>query len=416
MTDTVTGSGAGRDDGAVRPPVLRTAERASQQRRATWTELFFDLVFVVAVSRINEILAGDQSCAGVLWFLGVFIVVTWSWNNFVMYTERFDTDDVVHRLAKAAAMFAVAAVAFAAPEARGPGAVEFALAYLALRLVLVGLYVRAWRHLPEVRSATNAYVAGFGLGAACWAVSLAVPADTRPVLWVIGGAIELLTPLVGWPRFGELAIDEKHLEERSGQFTLIVLGEAVAATVGALTDIRWDGRVWAVVIAAALIVFCLWWLTFDFVEVGVPTDLRALAYVYAHLPVYVAIAALGVGIELVLHHVAEPDLFAQARWALCGAGALYLLGVAAIRASADPRGHALAVHPLAAAVLLAVAVAGGALSGPAVLYVIAAVLGVELFYKARFHAKDDQDCRPPARSPRPRPARAPALIPQRGPA
>ena len=167
MTDTVTGSGAGRGDGAVRPPVLRTAERGSEQRRATWTELFFDLVFVVAVSRINEILADDQSRAGVLWFLGVFIVVTWSWGNFVMYTERFDTDDVVHRLGKAAAMFAVAAVAFAAPEARGPGAVEFALAYLALRLVLVGMYVRAWRHIPEVRSATTVYLAGFGLGAAC---------------------------------------------------------------------------------------------------------------------------------------------------------------------------------------------------------------------------------------------------------
>lgn len=390
MTDTVTGSGAGRDDGAVRPPVLRTAERA-QERRATWTELFFDLVFVVAVSRINQILAGDQSRAGVLWFLGVFIAVTWSWNNFVMYAERFDTDDVVHRLAKAAAMFAVAAVAFAAPEARGPGAVELAVGYLALRLVLVGLYVRAWRHIPEVRGATTVYVAGFGLGAACWAVSLALPSDARPVLWVIGGAIELLTPLLGWPRFGEAAIDEKHLEERSGQFTLIVLGEAVAATVGALTDIRWDGRVWAVVIAAALIVFCLWWLTFDFVEVGVPTDLRGLAYVYAHIPVYVAIAAIGVGIELVLHHMGEPELFAQARWALCGAGALYLLGVAAIRASADPRAHALAVHPLAAAVLLGVAVVGGALSGAAVLYVIAAVLGVELFYKARLHGKGAED-------------------------
>lgn len=390
VNDTVSGSGAGGGEGAVRPPVLRTAEPGSRQRRATWTELFFDLVFVVAVSRINEILARDQSRAGVLWFLGVFILVTWSWGNFVMYTERFDTDDVVHRLGKASAMFAVAAVAFAAPEARGPGAVEFALAYLSLRLVLMGLYLRAWRHVPEVRGATSVYLAGFGLSAACWAVSLAVPADNRPVLWIVGGAVELLTPLVGWPRFGEVAQDEEHLEERSGQFTLIVLGEAVAATVEALTDTRWDGRVWIAVIAAALIVFCLWWLTFDFVEVGVPSDLRALAYVYAHLPVYVAIAALGVGMELVLHHVAEPHLFAQARWILCGAGALYLLGVAAIRASADPRAHLLSLHPLAATALLAVAVAGGALSGAAVLYVIAAVLGAELLYKARFRARDDQ--------------------------
>ena len=242
-----------------------------------------------------------------------------------------------------------------------------------------------------MRTATTVYLAGFGVGAACWGVSLAVPAGSRPVLWIIGGAVELLTPLVGWPRFGEAAIDEEHLEERSGQFTLIVLGEVVAGTVGALSNIRWDGRVWTVVIAAALIVFCLWWLTFDFVEVGVPSDLRALAYVYAHLPVYVAIAALGVGIELVLHHVAEPDLFAQARWVLCGACALYLLGVAAIRASVDPRRRILALHTLALAALVAIALLGGALSGAATLYCIAAVLGGELVYKARVSAKDHQD-------------------------
>ena len=372
-----------KDERAVRPPVLRTAEDTDSERRATWTELFFDLVFVVAVSRTNELLAADRSFLGAVWFAGVFAAVAWSWSNYVMYAERFDTDDVVHRLSKAAAMFAVGAVAFAAPMVRTTGAVGFAAAYLALRLVLVGLYVRAWRHLPDMRHASRVYVIGFGMGAACWAVSLVVPSDVRPVLWLAGGAIELLTPLVGWSRFGDFAAAEDHLEDRSGLFTLVVLGDAVAGVVTALDGMRWDATVWAAVVAAALLVLCLWWLTFDFVEEGAPGGNRGLAYVYSHLPVYGAIAALGVGMELVVESAADAPLAASVRWILCGAGAGYLLGVAGIRASADLHPRALALHPLAAAALLAVAVLGRDLSGSVVLFSVSGVLATELLHKAR---------------------------------
>lgn len=367
----------------VRPPVLRTAEETDRKRQATWTELFFDLVFVVAVSRTNELLTADRSVTGALWFAGVFVAVAWSWSNYVMYAERFDTDDVVHRLCKAGAMFAVAAVAFAAPDVRGPGAVVFVVAYVVLRVVLVGLYLRAWRHVPDMRHATGVYLVGFGAGAACWAASLAVDPGQRPALWVAGGAVELLTPLLGWRRFGDYALDADHLEERSGLFTLVVLGEVVAAAVEALDGVEWTVAVWAAVVAAALVVLCLWWLTFDFVEVGVPAGRRALAYLYAHVPVYGAIAALGVGVELVLRSAPGAPLGTPVRWVLCGAGAVYLLGVAGVRASTDPYPRALVVHSIAAAALVVVGVAGSDMRGAAVLSVVAAVLGAELLYKAR---------------------------------
>lgn len=182
----------------MRPPVLRTKEDG--ERRATWTELFFDLVFVAAISGTSQILADDPSGAGAMWFALVFVAVTWSWTNFVMYTERFDTDDVVHRLTKAAAMAAVAGIAYAAPDVRGDGAVEFAVAYVAMRAVLIGLYLRAWRHVVEVRSAISVYLVGFSLGAACWAASVFVDGELRIALWLAGLAVELLTPLVGWSR------------------------------------------------------------------------------------------------------------------------------------------------------------------------------------------------------------------------
>jgi low temperature requirement protein LtrA len=362
----------------VRPPVLRTQD-TDGERRATWTELFFDLVFVAAVSRTSQLLADDPSRVGAMWFALIFVAVTWSWTNFVMYTERFDTDDVPHRLTKAAAMASVAALAFVAPDARGDGAVELALAYVAMRAVLVVLYVRAWRHVPEVRSATAVYIVGFTLGAACWAASLAVEGDGRTALWVAGLAIELVTPFVGWSRFGEAAVAEEHLEERAGQFTLIVLGEAVIRTIQGLDAVPVDGRIWLTVLGVAVVIVCLWWLTFDFVE-EVPSGQRALAALSAHIPAYTDLAALGVGFELAFHHV-EASSFEQGRWILGASAALYLVGVAGIAMAAGRGPRALVIHPFTAAVALGAAVFGTSLSPPAVVAVVAAALVAEVLYK-----------------------------------
>jgi low temperature requirement protein LtrA len=211
--------------------------------------------------------------------------------------------------------------------------------------------------------------------------SLLAPEDMRPALWAAAVAIEVLTPVVGWRRLGAAAAAEEHLQERCGLFTLIVLGEVVVRTVDSLEVVHWDGRAWSAVLAVALIVVCVWWLTFDFVETTVPPGLRALAYLSAHIPTYIAIAALGVGVELAFHHVDDGALVEQGRWILCGAAALYLFSITCIRATADRRLHVLAIHPFAAAVLLGVAAAGDSLSAPAVLYVVAGVLVAELLYK-----------------------------------
>ena len=310
----------------------------------------------------------------------MFLSLAWSWSNFVMYTERFDTDDVPHRLTKAVAMLAVAGLAYTAPDARGDGAVQFALAYVAMRVVLIGLYLRAWRHVPEVRSAISVYLVGFSLGAACWAASVFVQGDRRIVLWVTGVLVEVVTPLVGWPRLGDAAAATEHLEERAGQFTLIVLGEAVIRAVDGLDGVHWSARVSLTALLAAVVIGCLWWLTFDFV-VTVPAGLRALAALSAHIPTYTAIAALGVAFELAFHHAEEAALFRQGRWILCGAVAVYLVGVTCIAIAAGGGLRTLAVHPLTAVILLGVGALGTSFSAPVVAAIVAAALVAELLYK-----------------------------------
>ena len=372
----------------VDPPKLRSADRDHGLNRPLWTELFFDLVFVVAVGRTTDLLHEDPSPIGALWFGFIFVVLVWTWSNFVLYTERFETDDVVHRLAKAVAMFAVAAIALLVPTVRESGTNDFVVAYLAVRLVLIGLYLRAWRHVPEVHGALRIYLPGFTLGAACWGASIFVTSNARVVLWVIGAGIELTTPLLGWRRFGDSAVVEEHLEERCGQFTLIVLGEVVTGAVAALTGVAWSATVWVVVIAASVMVLCVWWLTFDFVEAGVPSGTRALAF--AHLPVYGAIAALGVGIELAFEHSHQDPLAEATRWILAGAAALYLVGAILVRASAQPDPPLVLVHVVAIGIVLLVAALGSSWSAAVVVTTLAATLVAVLVCKQVVHAKRER--------------------------
>jgi low temperature requirement protein LtrA len=367
---------------------LRTAGE-DEDRSATWTELFFDLVFVAAVGRTTTILLEDQSTENVLWFGGLLTLISWSWVNYVFYSQRFDTDDLVHRLMKAAAMAGLAWLAVDAPTAPGRGEDAFVASWTLIRVVLVLLYVRALRHVTEARRAIRIYVAGFGSGALIWALSLLTPSSWRPGMWVLATLVEMFTPLLGWRAFGEAAVHKQHLEERCGLFTLIVLGQAVASIVRALATIGWTTSIAAGAAAAGVLVLCIWWLTFDYVEKGVPgEDKQTLAYVYWHIPVFVAIATIGVGLELALESSMEPVLPGAVRAVIGGGLTLYLLGIMFVRMNTGerPRIWVLAMHP-GVAVLIASLLLFAADAPPSVLLVlIAAIVAADLVFKTRVHA------------------------------
>lgn len=359
-----------------RPPRLR-ADSGDRRGQATlWTELFFDLIFVAALGRTSALLVQDPSATGFAWSLAVLVLVVWTWMDFVAYADRFEVDDVVHRLLKACAMVGVGALAVTAPRVRAGGEDAFALAYVAVRAVLVLFYLRAWRHVPDARPGTAVHLTGLCVGTALWAASVPAPDRLRPWLWVAGGLVDLGTPLLGWRAFGRAAAVAEHLQNRYGRFVLIALGAVVTRAVEAVSSVSWGPAVALASAATALLVVSLWWLTFDFFEISPPEGLRGLAYVYGHLVAYCALAVLSAGVALAIRAAEAPAVSGAARAAVCGSVAAYLCGVAVFQWAAGVRwDRAMSARVVVAAAIGAVGLLGSGLSAPVLLLVVA-LLGV----------------------------------------
>lgn len=319
------------------PPRLR-AEETEVHRHATWLELFFDLVFVAAVAQLADMLVEEPTWEGAFKFVGLFIPLAWAWMGYTYYANRFDSDDFPYRLTVSAAMLAVAAMAVAIGEESTQWSERFAIAYVALRALLLVLYLRARLHIPSVRDAIDAYLIGFGIGLLLWFVSIFVPPPARYVLWAAGLLVEFLTPLIAWKVIGGTPVDREHIEERFGLFTIIVLGEAVIAVVAG-TDVKdWAGDAVVVATFGFAGAVALWWIYFDF-QAGSQVRAGRWAFIssYGHLPLWIAITAYGAGTKLAVKHGGELAKLAGERWALAGSAALALLVIAAFHLGSQHR-------------------------------------------------------------------------------
>ena len=336
MSDEATEGGARTP--LIAPPTLRTEEGRSASR----LELFFDLAYVLVVAELATAFALDLTWHGAFVFAGLFAITWWSWVTITLYANRFDTNDVIFRLVKLAGTFAVVVTAASAPTAIGLDAAIFTLGYLASRVLLFGLYARAWRHVPEARTTIGIYLAGSGAGAGVWALSLLVPAPLKYGLWAAGVLVEAAAPVLA-TRFGrDVPLHLEHLPERFGLFVILVLGESVASVVTGLHDTHF--RLVSVGVAALgfLLTAALWWSYFDLggaagkhrLEEDEDDSERSWmpdAYVYGHLPLVVGLGAVGVGIEQFIAHPTE-GLSPGGRWALCAGASLFVLGTALVLA------------------------------------------------------------------------------------
>ncbi|MGH3111220.1 MAG: low temperature requirement protein A [Gaiellaceae bacterium] len=309
----------------LRPPRLRTLDDG--HRQASYLELFFDLVFVVAIAQLAHELVLDHSLRGFAVFGALYLPVFIAWQGFTFYADRFDTDDVVFRVAVLLGMLAILALAVQVPDAAHGNSAGFAVAYVVTRSLMIALYVRAYRHVPDARPLIVRYAGGYSLGAGLWVVSLAFDSPERYVLWGVALAWEYSLPWLARRLHASVPVHASHVPERFALFTIIVLGESVLAVALGVA-----GRDWALsaaVIAALgfFVAAAMWWIYFGHgMEFMLERSTKAiLVFAYVHIPLLAALMAVGGGITLAIEQSSDAGLDAGTRWALAGGAAVYLV-------------------------------------------------------------------------------------------
>jgi len=320
------------------PP--RPASNRPQERRVTFLELFYDLVYVVIIAEISHTLAEDMSFAGIGIFSFLFIIAWWAWLNGALYHDLHGNNDIRTRAFTFLQMLTVAAMAIFAHNAFGEGSVGFALSYAAYHLILTWLWWRTGFYDPNHRPLSRPYSITFLLTSVLFILSIFVPPLWRFIMWVLALLVDLVLlillttnrSMVIQEAIGRLVLISSSVVERFGLFTIIVLGEVIVGVVSGvaeLSHLSWlagSSGLFGMMIAIGL-----WWIYFDFVSGRLPQPRmsKSLGWIYLHLPVTMGIAAIGASILNVVEHAGEP-LPAEVRWLLVGSIAVVLTSISLI--------------------------------------------------------------------------------------
>jgi low temperature requirement protein LtrA len=302
-----------------------------REQRVTPLELFFDLVFVFAITQVTSLMAADPTWAGLGRGLMVLAAVWWAWTAYAWLTNTLEPEEVSVRLAMFAAMAAMLLVALAVPEAFGDHGVLFGVAYLAVRLLHVVLYVIPGKQDPDLLGAVLRFARSALVASALLIAAGFFDGRTQATLWLAALAIDYFGVLGGRGRGWR--ISPAHFAERHGLIVIIALGESlVAVGIGAAGIPLGTGVVVAAVLGIAVIA-ALWWAYFDVIAVMAQRQLAARSgaaqarlardvYSYLHLPLIAGIVLFALGAEKTLAHVGDP-LDTVPAVALCGGLALY---------------------------------------------------------------------------------------------
>ncbi|HTD10173.1 MAG TPA: low temperature requirement protein A [Solirubrobacteraceae bacterium] len=369
-----------------RAPRVSAVMREGEQ--VTPLELFFDLVFVLALTQCTTLIDRTPTWEGMGKGLLVLGVLWWSWTGYAWLTSVVDPEEGTVRLAMFAAMAAFLVAALCVPGAFGPEALLFACAYAAVRAAHIALFVIASREDPELRHSVLGLSVSTAIGVGLLIAAAFTDGGLQLGLWGLALVLDLGGPLLfgidGWK------LVPAHFAERHGAIVIIALGESIVAIgIGARPTI--GAGVVAAAVLGVVIAAALWWAYFDVVAIVAGRRLQRAgegrernqiardSYSYMHLPMVAGIALIAVGIKRTLIGVDDPLKFVPAA-ALLGGAALYLLAHVAFRLR---NMHSLSTRRLVCAiVLLALVPAGAALPALATLGVLAAALVALISYEA----------------------------------
>jgi len=322
----------------TRAPRLSAVRREGE--RVTPLELFFDLVFVLAITQCTALMSANPTWSGLGQGLLVLGVLWWAWAGYAWLTSVVDPEEGAVRFAMFAAMAGFLIVAIATPDAFGSLALPFALAYGAVRAAHIALFVVASRDDPGLRHSVAGLAVSSAIGVGLLIGASFLDGLAQGALWILALTLDMAGPLffidaAGW------RLEPGHFAERHGLIVIIALGESIVAIgVGAHAHLTW-GIAAAATLGVALSA-ALWWMYFDIVALvsrrrlinapeGLPRNTLARdSYSYIHLPMVAGIVFAALGLKTTLGHV-DDSLAVVPAFALLGGVSAYLLGLVAFR-------------------------------------------------------------------------------------
>ncbi|HEX6711393.1 MAG TPA: low temperature requirement protein A [Rubrobacter sp.] len=366
---------------------LRT--RDSGEQRVTPLELFFDLVYVFAVTRLSHLLLDHLSIRGVLETLFLLLAVWWAWVYTAWFTNWFDPDRLPVRLVLVAVMLASLLMSVAIPEAFGERGLMFALAFVAIQVGRTAFAVLALYRASHPLSRTFWRILAWLVAAGVlWVAGGLLEGGTRYVLWLLalavdyaGPAMRYRTPGLGSSRTEEWNIEGTHFAERCQLFIIIALGESILVTGTTFGEIEASAGTVCAFVVAFFGSVALWWIYFarsaeaareTLTSTEDPGRMGRSAYTYFHLPMVAGIIAVAAADELTVAHPGEPGTLASITLTL-GGTALFVAGHALFEWAVFgvlPFSHAVAVAALMALIPVGFAIPTLALSGVAGLIVV----------------------------------------------
>jgi low temperature requirement protein LtrA len=322
------------------PTLLRRRDGSDAGRVGT-IELFFDLVFVFAVTQLSHTLIGDLTARGALRVGLLLLAVWWVWIYTSWVTNWLDPERIPVRACLLVLMIAGLVMSTSIPHAFGEHAVYFAAAYVFMQVGRTIFFLWAVRGGPEILTRNfQRILVWLSISAACWLAGGFAEGGSRHGWWALALVIEFAGPWLYFavPGLGRAStadwnIHGGHMAERCGLFVIIALGESLLVTGATFADLSWNGGAWVAFVVAVVGSILLWWIYFDtgaqrgehrLSHSGDPGRLARLGYTYLHLPIVAGILVCAVGDEItLLHpgHATAPDIAV-----LVGGPAVFLTG------------------------------------------------------------------------------------------
>jgi low temperature requirement protein LtrA len=312
-------------------PAIEPDNHVEHEHRVTVLELFFDLVFVFAITQVTGFLAADATVAGLGRGAMLIAALWWAWAAYSWLTNTLDAEGTAPRVTVFAAMAAMLIVSLAVPRAFGEDAARFATAYMIVRVLQVLLYYLATRGDADLRGGVLRLAPLFLVGSIVLMIGAFASGPARVVLWAVALCIDYSGPLLAGP--GGWRVHPGHFVERHGLIVIIALGEAIVSIGVGVAGLPLDPMILGPALLAVVISGALWWAYFDLV--AIEAELRlvrargreqvALArdcYTYLHMPMVAGVVFLALGVKKAVAH-AEDALGLVPSAALYGGAALY---------------------------------------------------------------------------------------------